>query len=367
MISSHFKLQEKLNSAWYDKTQRWPLLLSPLAWLYKALASYSKSQKMKNQWQAQCPLIVVGNISIGGTGKSPLTIALISELTDRGYKVGVVSRGYGSQLDQYPYQVKETDLSDQVGDEPLMIVKRTKVNLVIDPDRVRACQYLLANNDCDLIISDDGLQHYALGRDIEICVIDSARGLGNGHLIPVGPLRESAERLLDVDFIIANGSAKQATQSLSLIEQSQNHEKRGELAPSFSMQLSPQYWQQLNTPEQRSLPGFNQYLADNHFQVTAMAGIGNPGRFFETLSRLGVTINQQQVFADHYQYKTQDFNAIHSNTVLCMTEKDAVKCENYVPEQSYYLKIAAELECGFIEQLCAKLAVIAVEKKRTHE
>ncbi len=358
-----------LTDAWYDKNTRWPLLLQPLEWLYCSLAKSQKRKKLAQQWQPPCPLIVVGNITVGGTGKSPLTIELIDILQRQGYKVGVVSRGYKAKIERFPHQVTVHDETAQVGDEPLMIVKRTQVNLVIDPNRVRACQYLLANNDCDVIISDDGLQHYAMGRDIEICVVDSARGLGNGHCMPVGPLRELPSRLQSVDYIIQNGikldgkepdskkpdSKKQNNKILPWLNQ------QG-LAPCFNMQLKPLAWQQLNTEQILSFDQFNQLISDNSYQVSAFAGIGNPQRFFNSVEELGIHAKTQS-FADHYQYSAADFAQLNDKSVLCMTEKDAVKCENYVPAQSYYLKIAAQLEPDFIQRLCEQLKKVTEQKR----
>lgn len=343
----------KLTDAWYDAKAKWPLVLKPLELIYTALAAFDKSKKLKNQWQPPCPLIIVGNISVGGTGKSPLTIALIDLLQDRGYRVGVVSRGYKSSLDKYPYQVKASDPSEWVGDEPSMIVKRTGVNLVVDPNRVSACQYLLANNDCDVIISDDGLQHYSMGRDIEICVIDSARGLGNGHSLPVGPLRESPKRLKQVDFIVFNGDKTQcnnaAYQSLAVTEK---------LAASFTMQLAPLSWQQVSGESTLNFQQMRQFVDQNQYSVSAFAGIGHPQRFFNTLDKLGINADVKS-YPDHYHYSKDDFSGAGDNQVLLMTEKDAVKCQNYVPAQSYYLKIGAQLEAQFIDQLLAKLSTIS--------
>jgi tetraacyldisaccharide 4'-kinase len=344
----------KLTDAWYDKNVRWPLLLKPLESLYIYLSKSQKRKKLQHQWLPPCPLIVVGNISVGGTGKSPLTIELIDVLQRKGYKVGVVSRGYKANIESFPHQVTANDDTALVGDEPLMIVKRTQVNLVIDPDRVSACRYLLVNNDCDVIISDDGLQHYAMGRDIEICVVDSARGVGNGHCMPVGPLREPPARLKTVDYIILNGADNQN-------KNAGNWSNQEGLAPCFTMQLKPIEWQQLKTQQAFSFDQFNQLVTENSYQVTAFAGIGNPQRFFNSVEQLGVSANTQN-YADHYQYSEQDFTQLNDKSVLCMTEKDAVKCENYVPAQSYYLKIAAQLEPEFIGQLCDQLEKIAKQK-----
>ncbi|MEH6444725.1 MAG: tetraacyldisaccharide 4'-kinase [Oceanospirillaceae bacterium] len=346
-----------ITNAWYRKKATWILLLWPLEYLFVTLAKLKKKQLLKEQWQANCPVIIVGNISIGGTGKSPVSIYLIEMLQQQGFKVGVVSRGYGALRKDFPYQVQENDDAAQSGDEPLMIVKRTGVNLVIDPNRVSACQYLLANNDCDLIISDDGLQHYRMGRNIEIAVIDGKRGLGNGHCLPVGPLRESAERLKSVDFVIVNG------------------EHDNEFSSSYSMQIQAQGWYRLQDQQFISLADFEILIQEQQGVVHAVAGIGNPQRFYDSLHGLGIDAVQHS-FADHHQYSAADFEFASAQDkvlvaegnlkaipkgrhIICMTQKDAVKCVNYAPENSYYLQVAADIDSSFKQHLLEKLAVIA--------
>ncbi len=197
-----------------------------------------------------------------------------------------------------------------------------------------------------------------MGRDIEICVIDSVRGLGNGHCLPVGPLREAPSRLQTVDFIIQNGSSQHtndASQWSKVTNQGQ------QLTPCFTMQLKPIEWQNVKTQKSVSFERLKQLISENDYQLKAFAGIGNPQRFFDSLKQLGFRA-QTKSYADHYQYSAEDFSQEADNSLLCMTEKDAVKCENYVPAQSYYLKIAAQLEPEFVEQLCNRLEKVALEK-----
>ena len=334
-----------LERAWYQPRASWTLLLWPLELLFVAIANYNKIRHKKKQWQPPCPLLIVGNISIGGTGKSPLTIELIQILQAKGYKVGVVSRGYGAQRSDFPYQLKASDTAAQAPDEPLMIVQRTGVNLVIDPDRVRACQYLLANNDCDLILSDDGLQHYQMGRDIEIAVIDASRGLGNGHCLPVGPLRESSERLQSVDYVLLNGTGATSFSS------------------SYQMQIVPCGWYRVKDNRYFSLEQFAtklQSVESGGAKIHAIAGIGNPQRFFDTLQQMGLDIIPHS-FADHYQYRSVDIS-FDAADIVCMTEKDAVKCSQYAAENCYYLRISAHLETVFIDKLCGQLEAVRAEK-----
>jgi tetraacyldisaccharide 4'-kinase len=275
-------------------------------------------------------VVVVGNISVGGTGKSPLVIWLVNRFREQGYNPGVISRGYGGQAPHYPFSVTETSLSQESGDEPLMIANRCGCPVVVDADRVRAASYLLDTYDCDLIISDDGLQHYALGRDIEIVVIDGVRGLGNRHCLPVGPLREPETRLDEVDLIVVNGDDQ-----CSMV-------KRG----GHSMHLEPGPVHALN----------GKPVTLNRGRVNAVAGIGNPERFFRTLEQLGFEVLRHP-FADHHRFKAGDF-AFDNGYPVIMTEKDAVKCQGLVADRLHYLPVSACLGNEFVEQLSAKLAAI---------
>jgi tetraacyldisaccharide 4'-kinase len=193
-----------LEKAWYSGAF-WPKTLAPLECLFRYLAARKASRDKRTQWTAEVPVWVVGNIAVGGTGKTPFTIALVQALEASGFHPGIVSRGYKANPPSYPHTVLESDSPLVAGDEPLLLKKRTGVPVVIDPDRSRACQKLLATTQCDIIISDDGLQHYKMGRTREIVLIDKSRGLGNAHCLPVGPLRESAERLEAVDLVVLNG------------------------------------------------------------------------------------------------------------------------------------------------------------------
>lgn len=325
-----------LQQAWYREKAGWTLLLSPFEWLFITLAKVNKQRQLKRQWHAPCPVIIVGNISIGGTGKSPLTVTLIEQLQSAGFKVGVVSRGYGAKRVDFPYQVQANERASESPDEPLMIVRRTGVALVVDPDRVRACQHLLANHECDVIISDDGLQHYALARDIEISVVDGVRGLGNGHCLPVGPLREREKRLESVDFVVVNGASQWC------------------YPHQTNMQLIPQGWYRVSDDEPVSLEAFKQLA--NGAAVHAIAGIGYPARFYKTLADLGLSAIEHS-FEDHHHYSVEDFSflAQSSAAIVCMTQKDAVKCKNIAPKDSYYLKITAKLEGAFVDELIKRI------------
>ncbi|MBT5003575.1 MAG: tetraacyldisaccharide 4'-kinase, partial [Porticoccaceae bacterium] len=186
----------------------WLLLLAPLSWLFSLISAVRRLilQRLYQGRPFSVPVAVVGNISVGGSGKTPLIIALVKALNKLGYTAGVISRGYGGAASAYPLRVTTGTPVDQSGDEPLLIAQSCGCPVVVDPDRVRAVEFLLHETSCDIVLSDDGLQHYRLHRDIEIAVVDATRGLGNGRMLPSGALRESPSRLSQVDFVVLNGS-----------------------------------------------------------------------------------------------------------------------------------------------------------------
>lgn len=325
-----------LERCWYGKNQ--PLrALAPLEWLFCSIAksrreSYSRSKK---PYRAPVPVLVVGNISVGGTGKTPFTLWLLELLRANGYRPGVISRGYGGKASAYPFEVTASSASAEAGDEPLMLVQRSGCPLVVDPNRSRAAEHLLSLHNCDVIVSDDGLQHYALARDIEIAVVDSQRGLGNGRCLPVGPLREQPGRLNEVDHVVLNGA-------------SAGFEYPG----GCVMQLQP-------SPIKR-LDGSLAELQPQ--KVHAIAGIGNPQRFFETLSAMGYTVLQHP-FPDHHDYRAADLRFDDDYPVL-MTEKDAVKCRAFDSDNRYYLPITAQLPAAFAEQMTEQVKALATKYER---
>jgi tetraacyldisaccharide 4'-kinase len=242
------------------------------------------------------PVIIVGNISVGGTGKTPLLIALCEYLVRQGYKPGVISRGYGASISG-EYSVAANDDAAACGDEPLLIKQRTGCPVMIGRDRVAAAKKLLAENDCDVILSDDGMQHYRLKRDIEIAVVDTQRKFGNGFCLPAGPLREPGSRLNKVDMVVHHGKS--------------DHKYHFSLEFGAAINLA--------TGEQRDVESFTAEKAH------AVAGIGHPGRFFRQLQALGVDVTEH-AFPDHHAYTSSDIDYADSLPIL-MTEKDAVKCK----------------------------------------
>ncbi|MEP4148114.1 MAG: tetraacyldisaccharide 4'-kinase [Halioglobus sp.] len=313
--------QGGLEAAWY-RGDRWLWLLRPLECLFRLLAAARRRLYQLNvlsSYRAPLPVVVVGNITVGGTGKTPVVIALVEAMQVNGLRPGVVSRGYGATSTQYPHSLSEASDAEQSGDEPLLIHRRTKVPCVVDPDRARAVQTLLEQAEVDLVICDDGLQHYGLARDFEIAVVDATRGLGNGFCLPAGPLREPASRLQTVDRVVYRGS-----------DDTEN-----------GVRYVAQAWVNLETGEQRSLIPFS-----DAGTIWGVAGIGQPQQFFSTLQALGLDV-QPRIFPDHHRYTAQDFSLMSEDLIL-MTEKDAVKCGSLAGPNAWYLRIDAQLPASLV-------------------
>jgi tetraacyldisaccharide 4'-kinase len=303
------------------------LLLLPLSWLYglvSGLIRLSYRCGLRKSWRAPVPVVIVGNLTAGGNGKTPMVIWLVEQLQQRGYRVGVVSRGYGGKSAVYPLVLDAQTTTQQAGDEPVLIYQRTGAPVAISPKRAEAVQALLNQSELDLIITDDGLQHYALQRDFELVVIDGVRRFGNGWWLPAGPMRERVGRLQTVDACVANGGVAQP----------------GEIA----MKLQAQDAVNIASGERRpaiELP-----------HVVAMAGIGHPPRFFATLEKLGVEVDREVAFADHQEYSHGQLAALVSQgQTLLMTEKDAVKCRAFAQPDWWYLPVEAVLPTEQAEQL----------------
>lgn len=262
------------------------------------------------------PVIIVGNISVGGTGKTPLVSWLAKELVSKGYKPGIVSRGYGGAAKHWPQQVRPDSDPSMVGDEAVLLAQHCKCPMSVGPDRVVAAQALVDYTDCDLIISDDGLQHYALGRDVEIAVIDGVRRFGNGHCLPAGPLREPQSRLKNVDIVITNGMPGPREYRMGLQDGIVHR------VGSFG--------------ETRPLDFFIGQ------QVHGVAGIGNPERFFTQLEDKGLKVIRHP-FPDHYAFSKGDLEFGDDLNVL-MTEKDAVKCLAFTNHRYWYMPVEVDMD-----------------------
>jgi tetraacyldisaccharide 4'-kinase len=327
-------LVSELVDAWYAK-RKWLYCLQPIAGIFQAVAKaryyYYQTVLSKQVKQFPVPIIVVGNIAVGGSGKTPLVIWLANFLKAQGFKPGIVSRGYGGKRNSEPLPVTVESDVKQVGDEALLIAQHTHCPMVVAIQRVHAVQCLLQQfPECNVIISDDGLQHYALARDIEIAVIDGARRLGNGLCLPAGPLREPPSRLASVDFVVSNGAAEPS---------------------EYLMRLNYATLHNVANPEITKT--FDQFKDK---KVHAIAGIGNPERFFQLLRQQGLVIEAQS-FPDHFSFTVNDIN-FDENALVIMTEKDAVKCRQFADHRHWYLPVQAELSQEFADAFLAKLKTI---------
>jgi tetraacyldisaccharide 4'-kinase len=321
--------------AWYKEMyiSAW---FMPLSMLYVDVIRFRRflyRVGIKKSVRLPVPVIIVGNLTVGGTGKTPLVVWMVAFLKQHGYKPGVISRGYAGSSQQTPQTVTSNSDTALVGDEPVLLARRCDCPVVIGADRPAAAKKLLLEQDCNIIISDDGLQHYALQRDIEIVVIDGERRFGNGYCLPVGPLREPPERVNSVDLVVVNSPKE-------LLE--------GE----FAMQCQGKHLINLNTGESKSLSDFAGHACH------ALAGIGNPQRFFYQLLAAGLNCDIH-AFPDHHAFTTKDLQFKDTNPVI-MTEKDAVKCTGFAQPHHWYLPIDAQLPEAFYEQLLSLL------KKKTH-
>jgi len=326
---------------WSGESPLW-LLLLPLSWLYglvSGLIRLSYKVGLKRAWRAPVPVVVVGNLTAGGNGKTPVVIWLVEQLTQRGIRVGVVSRGYGGKAERYPLLLTGQTTTAQAGDEPVLIFQRTGAPVAVSPVRSEAVQALLSQTDVQMVITDDGLQHYALARDKEIVVIDGVRRFGNGWWLPAGPMRERASRLKSVDAVIVNGGTAQAVE--------------------IPMQLRPGLAVNLVTGERRDVAELP--------NLVAMAGIGHPPRFFSTLEACGARLLNTVPLADHQalsQAQVAGFTA--PGQTLIMTEKDAVKCRAFARDNWWYLPVDAELQGEQPERLLQALIALAEEGSPAH-
>lgn len=292
-----------LEQRWYS-TEPAPLPLRPLAALYGLIADRIAATTRAQAVRLPVPVIVVGNLSVGGTGKTPVTIWLVQQALALGFRPGVISRGYGGRAAQYPLRVTASSDPAACGDEPALIARRTRVPVAVAPDRVAAARLLIEEGGVDLLIADDGLQHHRLARDLEFCVVDGARGLGNGARLPAGPLRDAPSRLASVDAVIVNGTLRSPLPA---------HGR-----PQFAMQLVIENALSLVDGDTRALSAFAGRT------VHAVAGIGHPPRYFAALEAQGLVVIPQP-FPDHHRYVPSDL-AFGDDLPVLMTEKDAVKC-----------------------------------------
>lgn len=321
-----------LQRQWFQQRRLSPALwlLLPLSWLFIAL-SWLKRRTTTPE-RLPVPIVVVGNITVGGAGKTPLTLWLARQLAERGWRPGIVSRGYGGETGQ-PRAVSVDSPAAAVGDEPILLARRSALPVWVGRDRAAAGRALLAAHpEVDILLCDDGLQHYRLVRDVELAVFDG-RGAGNGWRLPVGPLRESLARLATVDAVVCNGAPDRR-----LLDGK----------PRFEMRLVPAAFYRLDDPALYRMAG--DFAGQ---RLHALAGIGDPGRFFRTLRELGLEFSEHP-FPDHHAYAAADL-AFAADGILLMTEKDAVKCAGLTIGETWVLPVEAALSPALVELVLEKL------------
>lgn len=330
--------QQFFERLWYRPTVWWLWLFLPLQLLLRLVVFIRRKLYIFGLFKStrlSKPVVVIGNITVGGTGKTPLAIYILEWLQSQGYKPGLVTRGYGGSATNFPLVLGDIHQQDSLvpavtGDEPFLIHQRTDALVAVDPVRSRGGQKLVELG-CDIIICDDGLQHYALERDLELVVIDGKRQLGNGWLMPMGPLREPKSRLKSTDLTLINGD---------------------------TMRLKPGAITALG--HDNELESCLDRRLENQ-AINAVAAIGNPQRFFDTLEKLGykpIPI----AFPDHHQYTGDDFAALEGPII--MTEKDAVKCQPFADDRMYYLPVSTELEAALETQLQQKITALLATKAK---
>ena len=302
---------------WYSNSKlAWLLLpFSLLFWLISQIRRALFSLNILSSYKSPKPVIIVGNLSVGGNGKTPVVVWLVEELQKQGLRVGVISRGYGGENKVYPQLVTPESDPKLMGDEPVLIAQRTHAPVAISPNRQQSIELLLTLFELDLIVTDDGLQHYALERDMEWVVVDGERRFGNGFVLPAGGLRELPSRLKQVQAVICNGKNANANEHV--------------------MHLDPDFAINLKTGEKRKLSEFTQ-------PVYALAGIGYPPRFFNMLKELSIPLAETFSFADHQAFAAEMITPkLTQNLPLLMTEKDAVKCKAFSQKNWWYIPVSA--------------------------
>ncbi len=324
MGSLRSRIERSLNKSWYSQPS-WTKILAPFSWLYGLLARKRRERYAREKhpvWHAPVPVCVVGNITVGGTGKTPLIIWLAQWLIRREQRVGIVSRGYGGSS-SFPLEVTPETSFQLAGDEPLLIARRTDCPVIVDPNRTRAAQRMIELHDVDIVLSDDGMQHYALDRNLEIAVLDGNRKIGNGKLLPCGPLREPSSRLSSVDWVVSNGCKTHLVEDEWVMQYRVNG--------------------MVNVADESRLT-VAEFQERHGSRVRAFAGIGNPCRFQQTLLRESFEFNLE-AYSDHHVFSESDFRG-SSDEVFVVTEKDAQRIRNLqmIASRVWYVEIAVEFE-----------------------
>lgn len=319
-----------LQNHWYRITPL-HLILYPVSMIFRALAALRRELYLSGflpSHQLLLPVIVVGNISVGGTGKTPLTLALAEQLIKHGWHPLILSRGYGGTAKK-PQPVSQSSTAAQVGDEPLLMARRDLCPVWVGADRIATAHAALqACPECNVVLCDDGLQHYRLQRDVEIAVIDGMRRYGNELMLPAGPLREPVSRLQSVDAVVING---------------------GDAAgKEYAMNLGGEIFCNLLNPGQTATAA--DFEKPN---VHAVAGIGNPQRYFQQLEALGISFTPHP-FPDHHAYSAVDLSFADCDAIL-LTEKDAVKCAAFADARYWVLRVDAQIDPALIDHILRKI------------
>lgn len=319
-------------AVWYQG-HRLAYPLMPLSWLYRGAVQLRRTAYRRGvlpQGHPGVPVIVVGNLTVGGTGKTPLVLWLAQWLAQQGLNPGILARGYRGRARNWPRWVTAESDPEEVGDEAVLLARRSARPTAAGPDRTASAAMLVQHGECDIIVSDDGLQHYPLRRDLEILVVDGQRRLGNGHCLPAGPLREPQTRLATVDLLVCHGAEWPGGYRMELI---------GERLVALS---NPLHLRDL--AELRGLA------------VTAVAGVGNPQRFFRRLRAAGLNV-RERAYPDHHRFRPEDVASWPPGPVV-MTEKDAVKCSGLSGPDHWYLPVAARLEGAFETELKQRIEAL---------
>jgi tetraacyldisaccharide 4'-kinase len=347
-------MRDRLIDYWYSPTLNFfTMLLLPFTfifWLVIKLRRFFYKIKIFRQYHFSVPIIVVGNLTVGGTGKTPLVIYLANTLMKKGLRVGIIVRAYGVALKKST-EVLSDSSAFRVGDEAVLIKKNVECPVIAFHDRVCAVRTLLKNHVCDVVLSDDGLQHYALARTVEIAVIDGKRGFGNRYCLPAGPLREPVGRLKTVDFVVVNGLRNRHPGESgdpykivgSCFRRNDKRNKNDEHIHQMDLRVKG-YFKQVQ--QDGAVLSINDFKGET---VHAVAAIGHPGRFFDILRGLGLHV-VEHTYPDHHLFSLKDIEFSDDKKVI-MTEKDAVKCEAFASDKHWFLPVEANVPSVLIESL----------------
>lgn len=327
MINFRNLAEQAINKLWYSKANILSVCLLPFSWVFIAVSFCRRKIYTLTASEAALPVIIIGNITVGGTGKTPLLIKLTKILQAKGYRVGVISRGYGVKIDK-PTLLKNTHTAQQVGDEAIEIFSQTHVPVMVGANRAQSVSALAQQTDCNIVLSDDGLQHYKLKRKIEIVVVDGLRQFGNGFCLPAGPLREKKSRLDSVDFVVS-------------------HSKK--MASMYSMHIKPLHFVNVSDPTKTL-----SLVEARNKTWCVVSAIANPEKFIRTLDSAKIMHKQLRFFPDHHRFLQEDID-FGAGQCIIMTNKDAVKCHGFSSDNHWYLAYDVELEQSFLDKLLSQV------------